>query len=790
MTYRLIIALFVVTLTLSAAHAQDTPTPEYRLRVSDVQAFITTVPEAVKLWHEALPPSYGKVPNIPLSDIISYQVSQTYTYETLFQQPFNDLIAFYEAVTSMYSPLAIEKFSDQMWDIPLFQSWLRDNPTDLSKQPQPEIPGFFIEAKAADFDGDKVNDYAVTLSFGSIKEYLVLQKDTSLKEGYKITSVLNSDYQQPFNFSNISVGAISDFNADGRSEWPIYDDYHGYHDWCKYFNVIGWGNGNIANLIAEQPTTACLSGDVEFTNLDNDTPQEIRQTDENFDNWGCLITTEVVWDWDGANYRISKENVNREATLGCAMKEAEPLMWNGDVAKAIPLYEEGIQLGWESASGNHFEQPERDEMTQYAKARLAIAYALVGRYQDARLLRAELLNETLTSEMMDTLIQNLSGAPVTSFAFCATAYNVFWRYHRTMTGYNLPSNIVVGRSNYPCCVGDNSPPEPEKAGCDAPRLIDETLSKQSFQVGQSLLEQVVATGIEVESEFHADLNGDGQDEWLIWPVARVPPILFVPNKNDLVISRPNVRRPNPFSTLEFLLAPDGKTILLVDWIYLDSYAFVSNRDGDFYDIRVGWAQCESTGQGNKGDFKIWHLKDTEMVEMLTIPLCDQKSTRTLFKDDTGIRAWSFSNANGQNLFVSATYRWDAYSKTYVSPIPLANQPTNNPHEDMPSLPSLLSDAELFNEMGKISEFMFTNRYHYALQRIDKAILYHEKGIIPLLTDGLHYYRALALEALNRPDQALTEYVAIYTTAPDSAWGKLAALHLECVANCELDKPIR
>lgn len=47
----------------------------------------------------------------------------------------------------------------------------------------------------------------------------------------------------------------------------------------------------------------------------------------------------------------------------------------------------------------------------------------------------------------------------------------------------------------------------------------------------------------------------------------------------------------------------------------------------------------------------------------------------------------------------------------------------------------------------------------------------------------HYYRALTLEALNRPDEALADYVAIYTTVPESAWGKLAALHLECVAKC-------
>jgi hypothetical protein len=43
-----------------------------------------------------------------------------------------------------------------------------------------------------------------------------------------------------------------------------------------------------------------------------------------------------------------------------------------------------------------------------------------------------------------------------------------------------------------------------------------------------------------------------------------------------------------------------------------------------------------------------------------------------------------------------------------------------------------------------------------------------------------YWRALALEALERPDEALAEYVAIYEAAPESAWGLLAGLHIERV----------
>jgi hypothetical protein len=45
-----------------------------------------------------------------------------------------------------------------------------------------------------------------------------------------------------------------------------------------------------------------------------------------------------------------------------------------------------------------------------------------------------------------------------------------------------------------------------------------------------------------------------------------------------------------------------------------------------------------------------------------------------------------------------------------------------------------------------------------------------------------YLAALAFEALDRPAEALAEYIAIYEAAPVSAWGTLAALHFEVMDN--------
>lgn len=95
--------------------------------------------------------------------------------------------------------------------------------------------------------------------------------------------------------------------------------------------------------------------------------------------------------------------------------------------------------------------------------------------------------------------------------------------------------------------------------------------------------------------------------------------------------------------------------------------------------------------------------------------------------------------------------------------------TNSPALTTTSIPDY--------KLQDLHSAVFYNRdYEQALVISEMMFSYAFKESYPII----HYYRALALEALNRPDEALAEYIAIYETAPDSAWGMLAALHLEKV----------
>ena len=61
--------------------------------------------------------------------------------------------------------------------------------------------------------------------------------------------------------------------------------------------------------------------------------------------------------------------------------------------------------------------------------------------------------------------------------------------------------------------------------------------------------------------------------------------------------------------------------------------------------------------------------------------------------------------------------------------------------------------------------------------MDAVLANPPEGIDPAFLLAVHYRRALILESLDRFDEALADYVAIYEAAPESAWGMLAALHI-------------
>jgi hypothetical protein len=124
------------------------------------------------------------------------------------------------------------------------------------------------------------------------------------------------------------------------------------------------------------------------------------------------------------------------------------------------------------------------------------------------------------------------------------------------------------------------------------------------------------------------------------------------------------------------------------------------------------------------------------------------------------------------------YHWDG--QTYVaSTVPFLS-PTSTPIPD--------ASTEEANNSHQISQDLFDIQRAFAEEEYIKTIeladsiseSLPENELSTRILAPAYYSRALALEALNRLDEALAEYAAIYTDAPYSIWGALAALHLEII----------
>ena len=110
----------------------------------------------------------------------------------------------------------------------------------------------------------------------------------------------------------------------------------------------------------------------------------------------------------------------------------------------------------------------------------------------------------------------------------------------------------------------------------------------------------------------------------------------------------------------------------------------------------------------------------------------------------------------------------------------------------PTLPLFTESPPIIPECYTVyPELLFDLNYDNTLQDTDDDLIgdFLEDTRIwlesdPQCTDtdifSIRYLRALILERLDRPNDALADYIAIYDSAPESAWGMLAGLHLELI----------
>jgi hypothetical protein len=288
----------------------------------------------------------------------------------------------------------------------------------------------------------------------------------------------------------------------------------------------------------------------------------------------------------------------------------------------------------------------------------------------------------------------------------------------------------------------------------------------SFDIHESPAAQLEAAGLSVSQTQQLDLNEDGSAEWLVWFSFHLKPMFFVVEGDRFHISGPDVDYPDEYTSFHSLTLPGNVEIALAQ-IYFDDQTPSEERWRDISIVTGGpVAECtDQEGNSNdlpyyaKGFVKLWRFENNELAFIQDEILCQARTFEELFSDGS-LYVWR-DRLNEEDVFVLVpdVLQWNIEQERYISP-----------EEEVAASPNIEQPVELYN----VREDFEDQQYQELVDLSEASFSYYSEQELMVF----RYYRALALEALDRPDEALAEYVAIYESVPESAWGMLAALHFE------------
>ena len=781
MRTRFIILAMLLLLIIVPTSAQDDDSNEYRLREPSVEEYLSIIQQASSQWSDDVPLGFAKVRSHPLIDIMSAEFGIRFSFDEIHAQPFDQLLSAFQSFDRAY--YSVPYISNEgLWLDALLEAWLRDAQIDLMTDTDLDIEGFSVEVTPIDFNADGVDEYILALEMGNYSSLRVLRVDDNAISGYGFVDVpfdwLNWDTPSiignPTEFETLN---FVDMNNDGLLEWlNIATTRSNFYGSSGSLAILSWRDDALVNIFPENGYFY-FPQPFEVDNFDSESDLEIRQIETEHDNWRCEWATVNLVDWDGEIFVRTEGELTYAETLGCAMREAEQLLWENNAEDAIPIYEEGLQLGFpEEVIADNLAY--YVELEQYAQIRLALAYALVGRVDEAIDLLNTIQTESIPSIALQQMVDAMLQAERNPLAMCVGAYNVFDEYDDSFHSYIRDYiTIEIGRLDNIQGMMDNYPPEGALAGCNAPSLIDALLTEITFPSSESPVDQLEALNIDVQQAEQFDLNNDGIDEWLVWTVARVEPLFFAPSGDEYRWSRVEMSLPNDFTTFWVQSLPDSDETVFVRQTFIESTR--TNQDWYYYDIPD--RTCVSDDNSylrTHGVVELWRFDGDTFYITTSAPMCHPRASEDIFSDDgRELYASAVVLTGNRELYDDVIYQWDVDAQNYTPPEPTIEESTFVPASD--STPPY-TDAYIFAELQRLRNVINNGSYAEALLSLDNLAENIDPSVDIISINGIRYYRALAYEYSNRPDEALAEYITIYESAPESAWGMLARLHLDVV----------
>lgn len=476
-----------------------------------------------------------------------------YLFPVPTQTHFDSLVSAYSALDMGHT----DGVARGEWVRRMVENWIAENGINLSTVASLDFEDFHIDVLPRDFDADGEYEYVLDVSKGGrvdratesclgaeVSDYMVADLTAN---GYRFveTGLPWKGYAVNGRYSYANGGMIElgfeDLTGDSLPEWIILVGAEtaggpgmGYVDGGGLL-ILSWRDGQLQFVVPSSYapnrrdgvvdtdflSTELLCSDMsgpfpatvswEFTNIDSDAALEIQQSQRYTDNWSCERTETKIFDWDGnAEQYIytDTQTTYRTETQVCQQRSAEEIMWTGDYARAIPMFERALELETDDLTPGQLFNYERS-LNQYLRARLAFAYVMTGQGELADPMLESLTSETTEETPVQHFIDLLNAARRTHAApldLCIDAYNLF-------TTEFL--QIRVGYTGDDLYYYDN-PYLPENIGCNAPEVLQNELRAEMHPSASSPVDALERLGVGIIRSLELDLNDDGQSEWLVW----------------------------------------------------------------------------------------------------------------------------------------------------------------------------------------------------------------------------------------------------------------------------------
>ncbi len=780
MRFFLLICLFALTSVLLSAQAEVT----YRLRVPDAEAYVDDVEAILEIAMTGyMAPNRDDL--LAEATAISDEVNWRYLERELINaRQLGKLYQFYTRVLGSRGYYGDPPGTE--WLYPLVQLWVEENSINLAEVSQVPFDDYIIEV-------DRLR------SMGGTWAYLVkilgqpsYQSERPLMGTFVAIPDESDGYSFPPLPSSIDGGVVAsgDLDADGQMEIA-------YIHTVEYAsNTYFVGALTVLRLVEnrfEAVTSIGYShgpqGDFVrhwFVNMDKERDLELVWNQLLIaDGWDCEFVETSVYDWntDGQLEQESSQDVY-PATFGCLFLQAEQALWSHDYNSAVALYEQAFE-----------QEAINDDFLPYAQIHMALAYLLNSQPDKADAVFSQIREDDsdLARTMVATYENDSRFLPL-----CQMLY----RYAFDGEDY-LPVHGAVDRYTGAFSRFVTISFDLDNTTCDIAYHLDAALSDMTFALDESPLVRLEALGLDITGYIQEDLNLDGINEWLIWLDAPgIDPLFFYATDDHYTLTRPrgsadfsspsaDLRQPTEYNHYDILTLPNNTEQVIVNIDFDRDQRAVMNCAGNCgggpspsctYEDRPSFPR-------SPGDLTLWRFEDGALVNILLAPLCEFVEPDNLFAtsiDRLIINAgdYAYSELEYSDIInvVPATYMWDENAETYILPIP--EEPELSPTPTIiPVTPTPFPQPEpvyTINYFYPLHSAFVEGDHELVVHIVNIALANKSDTDSELSEYAFRYYRALALEALNRSDEALAEYVTIYEAAPDSAWGMLAELHLEVI----------